>query len=130
VLATETGIDPQLIDVPNAMTGTYSMVIESIAPGGDFVATASALDASGSLSFNYALSGGGAPGTKFGSTLTVESGTAGALRASGSASWRSWTARRHTSWCCRPHLDPGRLEHRIRRCSRCCRASASPPVAR
>ena len=82
-LATEAGIDPQLIDVPNAMTGAYSMVIESIAPGGDFVATASALDAAGNLSFNYAVTGGGAPGTKFGSTLKVENGPSGALRASG-----------------------------------------------
>ena len=32
-LATEPGIDPQLIDVRNASTGTYSLVIESIAPG-------------------------------------------------------------------------------------------------
>ena len=82
-LATEAGVDPQLIDVPNAMTGTYSMVIESVAPGGDFVGTASALDGTGNLSFNYALSGGGAPGTKFGSSLKVESGTNGALRATG-----------------------------------------------
>ncbi len=82
-LATEAGIDPQLIDVPNAMTGTYSMVIESIAPGGDFVATASALDGAGGLSFNYTLTAGGPPGTRFGSSLTVENGANGALRASG-----------------------------------------------
>ena len=82
-LATEAGIDPQLIDVPNALTGTYSMVIESIAPGGDFVATASALDAAGNLWFNYAVSGGGAAGTKFGSTLKVEGEPSGALRSSG-----------------------------------------------
>jgi hypothetical protein len=82
-LATEPGVDPQLIDVPKAMAGTYSIGIESVAPGGDFVATASALDASGGLSFNYALSGGGVAGTKFGASLKVESGPNGTLRASG-----------------------------------------------
>ena len=82
-LATEPGIDPQLIDLPNAAAGTYSIVIESVAPGGDFVATASAVDAAGSLSFNYALSAGGPPGTRFGSSLTVETAATGALRASG-----------------------------------------------
>ncbi|MEP6694893.1 MAG: FecR family protein [Chloroflexota bacterium] len=82
-LVTDPGIDPQLIDVANAQAGTYSLVIESIAPGGDFVVTASALDGAGGLSFNYALSAGGPAGTRFGSTLLVESGPAGALRASG-----------------------------------------------
>jgi len=82
-LATEPGIDPQLVDLPDAMTGSYSLVIESIAPGGDFVATASALDATGSLSFNYFLGGGGPQGTKFGSSLRVESGPNGALTAAG-----------------------------------------------
>lgn len=82
-LATEAGIDPQLVDLPNATTGTYSIVIETIAPGGDFVATASAVDAAGTLSFNYSVSGGGPPGTKFGSTLAVEAGANGALSARG-----------------------------------------------
>lgn len=82
-LATEPGIDPQLIDLPDTAAGIFSIVIESVAPGGDFVATASAVDASGNLSFNYALSAGGPPGTKFGSSLTVESAANGALRASG-----------------------------------------------
>jgi len=53
---------------------------ESVAPGGDFVATASAIDAAGNLSFNYTLTAGGPPGTKFGSSLTVESAANGALR--------------------------------------------------
>src|SRR6185295_3386689 len=82
-LATEPGIDPQLVDLPNALAGTYSVVIETIAPGGDFVATASAVDGAGTLSFNYSVSGGGPPGTKFGSSLTVEAGPTGALSAKG-----------------------------------------------
>jgi hypothetical protein len=82
-LATEAGIDPQLVDLPNAVAGIYSIVIETIAPGGDFVATASAVDGAGTLSFNYSVSGGGPPGTKFGSSLTVEVGPGGALSAKG-----------------------------------------------
>jgi hypothetical protein len=82
-LATEAGIDPQLVDLPNAAAGTYSIVIETVAPGGDFVATASAVDGAGTLSFNYSVSGGGPPGTKFGSSLTVEAGPSGALSAKG-----------------------------------------------
>lgn len=82
-LATETGIDPQLVELTNAPLGAYTIVIESIAPGGDFVATASALDGAGDLLFNYTLSGGGPAGTRFGSRLTVESGANGALRATG-----------------------------------------------
>ena len=82
-LATEPGVDPQLVDIPDAMTGTYSVVIETIAPGGDFVATASALDGAGILSFNYTVSGGGPAGTKFGSSLKVESGPGGELRSNG-----------------------------------------------
>ncbi|HEY6202540.1 MAG TPA: FecR family protein [Candidatus Limnocylindria bacterium] len=82
-LATEVGVDPQLVDLPNAAAGIYSIVIETIAPGGDFVATASAVDGAGTLSFNYWVTGGGPPGTKFGSTLTVEAGPRGALSARG-----------------------------------------------
>ena len=82
-LATEPGIDPQLVDLPNAAAGIYSIVIETIAPGGDFVATASAVDGAGALSFNYSVSGGGPAGTKFGSSLTVEAGPSGALGARG-----------------------------------------------
>ena len=82
-LATEAGIDPQLVDLPNAAAGTYSIVIETVTPGGDFVATASALDGAGALSFNYSVSGGGPPGTKFGSSLAVEAGANGALSAKG-----------------------------------------------
>src|SRR2546428_3093065 len=84
-LATEPGIDPELIDLPNPITGTYAVLIESIAPGGDFVATASAVDAAGDLSFNYSVAGGGPPGTKFGSSLAVERGPNGVLSAKGLA---------------------------------------------
>src|SRR5437899_2845516 len=70
-LATEPGIDPELIDLPNPITGTYAVLIASIAPGGDFVATASAVDAAGNLSFNYSVAGGGPPGTKSGPSLAV-----------------------------------------------------------
>jgi hypothetical protein len=82
-LATEPGIDPQLIDLPDALTGTYALVIETIAPGGDFVATASAIDAAGSLSFNYFVGGGGPEGTKFRSSLAVAIGPTGGLTATG-----------------------------------------------
>ena len=82
-LATEPGIDPQLVDLPNAVPGIYSIVVETVAPGGDFVATASAVDGAATLSFNYSVSGGGPQGTKFGSTLTVEAGPGGALAAKG-----------------------------------------------
>ncbi|MGH2492162.1 MAG: FecR family protein [Candidatus Limnocylindria bacterium] len=84
-LATDPGIDPQLVDLPNAMTGTYSIVIDSIAPGGDFVATASAVDGAGNLSFNHFLGGGGPPETKFGTSLKVESGPNGVLASNGLA---------------------------------------------
>jgi len=84
-LATEPGIDPQLIDLPDSSAGTYSLVIESIAPGGDFVASASAVDGTGNLSFNYSIGGGGPAGTKFSSSLTVERGPNGALSAKGLA---------------------------------------------
>jgi len=84
-LATEPGIDPQLIDVRDASAGTYSLIIESIAPGGDFVATASAVDGADNLSFNYSIGGGGPAGTKFGSSLAVERGATGALSAKGLA---------------------------------------------
>lgn len=82
-LVTEAGIAPQLIDLPNATPGTYSIAIETIAPGGDFVATASAIASARNLSFNYTVTGGGPPGTRFGSTLKVESGPNDTLTASG-----------------------------------------------
>jgi hypothetical protein len=82
-LASEPGTDPQLVDVPNAPAGTYKVVLASIAPGGSFTATASALDGNGNLSFNYAVSGDGQPGAKFQSNIDVASGPDGTLTASG-----------------------------------------------
>jgi YVTN family beta-propeller protein len=82
-LASEPGTDPQLVDVPNAPAGTYKVVLASIAPGGSFTATASAVDGNGNLSFNYAVSGSGQPGAKFQSNIDVASGPDGTLTASG-----------------------------------------------
>ena len=84
-LASEPGVDPQLIDVPDAVAGRYQLFMESVAPGGAFVATASAVDSLGTLSFNYTASGSGQPGDKFGSTIDVSSGSRGALSGSGLA---------------------------------------------
>jgi FecR-like protein len=82
-LATGPGTDPQLVDIPNATAGTYQIYIASIAPGGSFVATASALDSLGNLSFNYITSGSGQPGDKFASKIDVSTGQGGVLIASG-----------------------------------------------
>jgi len=82
-LATEPGTDPQLVDIPNATAGTYQVVIASIAPGGAFVATASAVDGVGNLSFNYVANGSGEPGKKFESRIDVAVGPNGALFANG-----------------------------------------------
>ena len=82
-LATDRGTDPQLVDIPNATAGTYRVVIASIAPGGAFVATASALDGLGNLSFNYIANGSGEPGKKFESRIDVAVGPNGALFANG-----------------------------------------------
>jgi hypothetical protein len=82
-LASDPGSDPQLVDIPNASAGTYQVVIASIAPGGAFVATASAVDGLGNLSFNYVASGTGEPGKKFESRIDVGVGANGALFANG-----------------------------------------------
>ncbi|HEV8656592.1 MAG TPA: FecR family protein, partial [Candidatus Limnocylindria bacterium] len=82
-LASEAGSDPQLVDVPNAPAGTYQVIVESIAPGGAFVATASAVDGLGNLSFNYLASGSGGPGAKFATRIDVEVAANGALRSIG-----------------------------------------------
>ncbi|MGH2490517.1 MAG: FecR family protein, partial [Candidatus Limnocylindria bacterium] len=82
-LASEPGTDPQLVDVPNASPGFYRIVIATTAPGGAFIATASAIDGSGALSFNYTASGSGEPGTKFGSSIDVSAAAGGALTANG-----------------------------------------------
>jgi FecR protein len=82
-LASDPGSDPQLVDIPNASAGTYQVVIASIAPGGAFTATASAVDGAGNLSFNYVASGTGEPGKKFESRIDVAVGPNGALFANG-----------------------------------------------
>jgi hypothetical protein len=80
-LVSDPGSEPQLVDVPSPALGTYQVVVASIAPGGAFVATASAVDGVGSLSFNYTASGEGQPGTKFLSSIDVQSGPSGTLSA-------------------------------------------------
>jgi hypothetical protein len=82
-LASDPGTEPQLVDVPDAPAGTYRLFVTSIAPGGAFVATASAVDGSGALSFNYTASGSGQPGAKLTSSIAVGTGANGALTASG-----------------------------------------------
>ena len=82
-LATDPGTEPQLIDVPNAPAGTYQVVITMIAPGGAFVATASAVDGAGNLSFNYLASGSGESGAKFMSSIDVDAAANGTLRSNG-----------------------------------------------
>ena len=82
-LASDAGTDPQLVDVPDASVGTYQVYVASIAPGGTFVATASAVDSGGSLTFNFAASGSGQPGDKFVSKIDVSTGLGGVLTANG-----------------------------------------------
>src|SRR5438552_2881 len=64
-LASDPGTEPQLVDLPSAMAGTYQVVVAAIAPGGAFTATASAVDGLGNLSFNYLASGSGETGAKY-----------------------------------------------------------------
>ena len=82
-LASSPGPDPQLVDLPNAAPGTYQVYVASIEPGGAFIATASAVDGSGGLSFNFTASGSGQPGAKFVSRIDVVAGPNGALSANG-----------------------------------------------
>jgi hypothetical protein len=82
-VATAPGSDPQLVDVPSPVLGTYQVVAASIAPGGSFVATASAVDGLGNLSFNYTASGAGQPGAKLLSSIEVQAGPNGTLSARG-----------------------------------------------
>jgi len=82
-VATDPGTDPQLVDVPDAPVGSYQIYIASVAPGGAFVATASAVDDLGNLTFNYTASGSGQPGDKFASKIDVTTGLRGVLIASG-----------------------------------------------
>ena len=82
-LASDPGTDPQLVDVPDAPAGTYRLFVTTIAPGGAFVVTASAVDGAGALSFNYTATGSGPAGAKFASSIAVAIGANGALTASG-----------------------------------------------
>jgi hypothetical protein len=82
-LASDPGTDPQLVDVPDASAGTYRIFVTPIAPGGAFVATASALDGFGALSFNYTATGSGQAGAKLASSIVVSTAANGALAASG-----------------------------------------------
>ena len=84
-LATEGGTDPQLVDLPDASVGTYQIYIASVAPGGAFVASASAVDNLGGLTFNYTASESGQPGDKFATKIDVSTGLRGVLIASGLA---------------------------------------------
>jgi FecR protein len=81
-IASSPGSEPQLIDLPDAIPGTYRLVIVSIEPGGPFTLTATGVDDRGSVSFDLALPGGGQPGATFGSTLDVHIGADGRLIAS------------------------------------------------
>jgi hypothetical protein len=69
--------------VPNASPGFYRLLVASIAPGGGFTLTASAVDASGALSFNYIASGSGEPGAKFATGIEVAAAANGTLTAGG-----------------------------------------------
>ena len=82
-VASPPGTEPQLIELPEALPGTYRMVIVSIGPGGPFTLTATGIDDKGSMSFDLALAGGGQPGATFGSTLEVRTDADGRLVASG-----------------------------------------------
>lgn len=81
-LVTDVGVEPQLIDVPNAPAGTYSFVVFPRGAGGPYALTASAV-AGASLSFNLSQRGAIAAGEKQGSALQVERGADGTLTASG-----------------------------------------------
>ncbi len=82
-LASDPGTDPQLVDVPDAPAGTYRLFATLVAPGGAFVATASAVDGSGALSFNYTASGSGQPGATLATSIAVTTASNGTLTAGG-----------------------------------------------
>lgn len=80
--ASEPGVEPQLVDVPNAAPGTYRAVIAAIEPGGAFTFTATGLDDRGGITFDRSVIGNGVPGAVFGSALDVQTGPDGRLDAS------------------------------------------------
>ena len=79
--ASAPGTEPQLIELPNAVPGTYRAVITSIEPGGAFTLTATGINERGAPSFDLSLSGAGQPGAMFGSALEVRAGPDGRLNA-------------------------------------------------
>lgn len=84
-VTSDPGAEPETVDVPNAIAGTYRTVITEIDPGGAFTLTATALDTSGAASFDLSLAGDGKPGAVFGSSLDVRADSSGRLSASGLA---------------------------------------------
>jgi hypothetical protein len=81
-VASAPGSEPQLIDLPDAVPGTYRAVIASIDPGGPFTLSATGIDDRGNVSFDLSLPGDGRPGAVFGSALDVLPGPDGRLSAS------------------------------------------------
>jgi hypothetical protein len=77
------GSEPELIDVPNAITGLYRAVITSIEPGGAFTFSSTGVDGDGNVTFDFARAGDGRPGTVFGSALDVTVAPNGALTTGG-----------------------------------------------
>ena len=83
-LATEPGVEPQLVDVPNAGPGSYTLVIIPIGAGGPFTLTASGL-AGDALVFNTSTAGAVKPGQTLGSSLPVAAAPDGKLVSAGLA---------------------------------------------
>ncbi len=77
------GSEPELIDVPDAVTGNYRAIITSIEPGGAFTFTTTGMDASGDVAFDYARAGDGQPGAVFGSSLDLVVAADGRMSTSG-----------------------------------------------
>ncbi len=75
------GSEPQFVDLPDAVPGTYRTVIASIDPGGPFTLSATGIDDRGNVSFDLSLPGDGRPGAVFGSALEVRPGPDGRLSA-------------------------------------------------
>lgn len=71
-VVTPPGTEPQLIDVPEARTGTYQMVIAPIGEGGAFTLTATGVEGAGAVAFDRSLSGTVRTGVMLGSTIGVQ----------------------------------------------------------
>ena len=83
-LATEPGVEPQLVDVPNAGPGAYALVIVPDGDGGPFTLTATGLSGD-ALVFNTSTGGSVKPGQTLGSSLPVNAAPDGKLVSSGLA---------------------------------------------